>query len=67
VDKNNNGFDDKKEAQISYGLAAIGIIMSLCAMFIFEEFQVAQNMFFASMILSGGRDIVSGLKMIIKG
>jgi hypothetical protein len=66
MDKNNNGVEDKKEAYVSYGIAGIGLIMSLFAFFYFHEFDLSMKFFGASVMLSGVRDGVDGLKSYLK-
>lgn len=66
MDKNNNGIDDRKEAYISYGIASIGLVMSLVAFFHFKEFDLSKKFFYASVMLSGVRDGVDGLKSFLK-
>jgi len=66
MDKNQNGVKDSVEQYISYGVAGIGLILALFAFFYYEEFQLAKQFFYVSVLLSGIRDGVDGLKTFLK-
>jgi hypothetical protein len=66
MDKNENGVADKKEAYISYGIAGIGLIMAISAFYMYQEFGLAKDFFYASVLLSGVRDGIDGLKKFVK-